>query len=348
METKQKVVSIDDNKLNLMLIESMLANMDVEIVSFINPLEAYEYCKNENFDLILVDYMMPDLDGISFIKKFRDNDQEVPIIMITAIDDDDSIKTKALEAGGATEFLNKPLKLYEFQVRVKNILILRRHQVLLKDRAAHLQNEVEKATKLIVEREIETLSIIGKASEYKDTETGAHINRVAMYAKLIGSELIDDEDEVTTLYHSAPLHDVGGKIGIPDSVLLKPGALTDEEFDVIKTHTVIGHKMLSESKSKYLQAGALIAENHHEKWDGSGYPNGKKGGEDIPLFGRIVAVCDVFDALISVRPYKKAWSVEDACDYIIKNSGTMFDPKVVDVFKNKIDGISDIYLKKSG
>ncbi len=146
METKQKVVSIDDNKLNLMLIESMLANMDVEIVSFINPLEAYEYCKNENFDLILVDYMMPDLDGISFIKKFRDNDQEVPIIMITAIDDDDSIKTKALEAG-ATEFLNKPLKLYEFQVRVKNILILRRHQVLLKDRAAHLQNEVEKSYK---------------------------------------------------------------------------------------------------------------------------------------------------------------------------------------------------------
>ncbi|PLX69928.1 MAG: two-component system response regulator [Denitrovibrio sp.] len=342
MNVKHKVVSIDDNKLNLMLIESMLVNMDVEIVSFISPTKAYEYCLENDTDLILVDYMMPDLDGISFIKKIRTTDKEVPIIMITAIDDDDSIKTKALEAG-ATEFLNKPLKLYEFQVRVKNILALRRHQVLLKDRAAHLQNEVEKATNQIVDREIETLSILGKASEYKDTETGAHINRVALYAKIIGSELIDDEDMINTLYRSAPLHDIG-KIGIPDNILLKPAALTSEEFDVIKTHTCIGYRMLSDAKSKYLQAGAIIANSHHEKWDGSGYPNSLKG-DKIPLFGRIVAVCDVFDALISVRPYKKAWSLKDASEYITSQSGTMFDPNIVKIFENKLDEINNIYLK---
>jgi len=340
MSRKQRVISIDDNKLNLMLIESMLMNMDVEIISFIKPLEAYEYCCREKADVILVDYMMPELDGISFIKQIRENDYELPIVMITAIDDDDDIKIMALEAG-ATEFLNKPLKLYEFQVRVKNLLSLRRNQILLKDRAALLQTEVEEATKLIVNREIETLSILGRASEFKDTETGAHISRVAMYAKLIGEDLLDSQEELEMLFFSTPLHDVG-KIGIPDQILLKPGKLDAEEFEIMKSHAVIGYNLLCESQSKYLQSGAIIAQNHHEKWDGSGYPNGLSG-ENIPLFGRIVAVCDVLDALISVRPYKTAWSYEEACKYIIDNSGKMFDPSVVDVFIKKQNEIYNIY-----
>lgn len=342
MSKLQRVVSIDDNRLNLILIESMLANMNVDIISFLNPAEAFEYCTKESADLILVDYMMPELDGISFIKNFRKKDQEIPIIMVTAVDDDDNIKVSALESG-ATEFLTKPLKLYEFQVRIKNLLALRRNQMLLKDRAAHLQREVEEATRLIVHREIETLAILGRASEYKDTETGAHISRVAMYARLIGSELIDSPEEVEVLFFSTPLHDVG-KIGIPDSIMLKPGKLDDDEFEVMKTHTSIGYELLSDSKSKYLQAGALIANTHHEKWNGKGYPAGLRG-RDIPLFGRIVAVCDVLDALMSARPYKAPWSFEDSCSYIIENSGEMFDPDVVEVFRNKLSEIREISEK---
>jgi len=340
MGNKPKIVSIDDNRLNLMLIESMLNNMGIDILSYSNPLDALEYCESNQLDLILVDFMMPELDGISFIQKFRKYNNEIPIIMITAVDDDDSVKLSALEAG-ATDFLNKPLKLYEFQVRVKNLLALRENQVLLKDKAALLQKEVENATAQIVAREIETLAILGRASEFKDTETGAHISRVGMFAKTLGEELIDDKEELELLFFSTPLHDVG-KIGIADSILLKPGGLTDEEFKIIKTHTSIGNELLSDSNSKFLLSGAVIAKTHHEKWDGTGYPDGLKG-DDIPLFGRIVAVCDVFDALMSVRPYKDAWSFEDSKNYIIENKGIMFDPKIVDVFEKKLDVFEKIF-----
>jgi len=338
MNNKQIVVSIDDNRLNLMLVESMLAGMDVEIVSFIKPLDALDFCGKKSVDLLLIDYMMPDLDGISFIKKVRKLDQDIPTVMITAVDDDDDIKLSALEAG-ATEFLYKPLRLYEFQARVKNLLNLRKNQLLLKDRAAHLQKEVERATRDILQREIDTLTILGHASEFKDTETGAHISRVALYAKVIGQGLLN-EDELATLFFSTPLHDVG-KIGIPDSILLKPGKLTKEEFEIMKSHTTVGHELLSSSESKFLKAGALIARSHHEKWDGSGYPDGLKG-KDIPLFGRIVAICDVFDALISVRPYKEPWDFDDAVEYINSNSGVMFDQELVALFNENIDVIREI------
>lgn len=214
---------------------------------------------------------------------------------------------------------------------------------MLKDKAALLQQEVKDATRQIVSREIETLAILGRASEFKDTETGAHISRVGMYAKVMGAEMISDKDELDQLFYSTPLHDVG-KIGIPDSILLKNGKLTTEEFDIIKTHTTIGYDLLSDSNSKYLQAGAIIARSHHEKWDGTGYPLGLKG-EDIPLFGRIVAICDVLDALLSVRPYKKAWSFDDAKNYIIQNSGIMFDPSVVKVFEHNLQEINSIFME---
>jgi len=324
-----------------MLIESMLSSMNVEMHSFLKPMEAFNYCQNETVDLMLIDYMMPDMDGIEFITKVRECDQEVPIIMITAIDDDDGIKLRALEAG-ATEFLNKPLKLYEFQVRVRNLLTLRKNQLLSKDRAALLQIEVEEATLEIMKRERETLSILGRASEFKDTETGAHISRVAKYAKLIGKELLDDNDELEMLYYSSPLHDVG-KIGIPDIILLKPGGLDEEEMKIMKTHAKIGYDLLCDSNSKYLQAGALIAKSHHERWDGKGYPDGLKGAQ-IPLIGRIVAVCDVFDALLSDRPYKKAWEFDKAVAFIKENSGTMFDPSVVNAFFENIEEIKEIMM----
>jgi response regulator RpfG family c-di-GMP phosphodiesterase len=340
MSHRFKVVSVDDNKLNLMLIESMLSSMNVEIFSFMKPVEAMEFCDRETADLMLIDYMMPEMDGIEFISKIREEDQEVPIIMITAVDDDDSVMLRALEAG-ATEFLNKPLKLYEFQVRVKNLLTIRKNQILLKDRATLLQMEVDAVTEEIIQRERETLAVLGRASEFKDTETGAHICRVAKYAKLIGSVLIDEEEELDMLYYSSPLHDVG-KIGISDDILLKPGALDPEQRKIMDTHTNIGYKILSDTKSKYLQGGAIIAKTHHERWDGTGYPEGLKGVQ-IPLIGRIVAVCDVFDALLSDRPYKVAWDFETSVKYIKDNSGKMFDPSVVNAFFEKISEIKEVY-----
>jgi response regulator RpfG family c-di-GMP phosphodiesterase len=262
--------------------------------------------------------------------------------MITAVDDNDQVKLGALEAG-ATEFLNKPLKLYEFKARINNLRILRESQLMLQDRAIHLQEEVKKATAQIIEREFETLTIIGKASEYKDTETGNHIKRVSYYSKLLAENLYDDKDIVEGIFFGSPLHDVG-KIGISDTILLKPGKLTDEEFAIMKSHTTIGSDMLQSANSKYLSFGAEIALTHHERWDGKGYPNGISG-ENIPLCGRVVAVADVFDALMSNRPYKAAWSFSDTSDYILENRGKQFAPRVVDAFRELKDEMHNILLR---
>lgn len=189
----------------------------------------------------------------------------------------------------------------------------------------------------IMIRELDTLDIIGKAAEYNDNETGKHVRRVAEFSKLIAVTIGVSQKFQEKIFYSSPLHDVG-KIGIADSILLKPGKLDEEEFEIMKSHTLIGKNLLINKSSEYLLQGAEIAESHHEKWDGSGYPLGLKG-EQIPLSGRIVAVADVFDALTSKRPYKEPWSIEDALDYIKKNRGTHFDPKIVEAFIENEDSI---------
>lgn len=329
MSSRPVIVSVDDSKLNLMFVESMLGGMEIIIKSFDDPVKASDYICRNHVDLVLTDYIMPVMDGISLIRKIRDNNCDAPIVMITAIGDDDNIKIAALQAG-ASDFFYKPLRLYEFQVRVKNLLIMRKNQLLLKDKAALLQQEVEKATLQIRLREIETLAVIGRASEYKDMETGNHIQRVAHYCRVIAKEIGMDNDFIDAVAYAAPLHDIG-KIGIPDNVLLKPGKLTDAEFIIMKQHTVIGAEILSNAQGKYLRLGAEIALSHHERWDGTGYPYGIKG-EVIPLSGRIVAISDVFDALMSKRPYKEKWKLEDAFAFIEDNSGKMFDPFIVQAF----------------
>lgn len=339
MEYIAKIVSVDDNRLNLLLIESMLESMNVAITSFTDPLTALKFIRENPADIILTDYMMPVMDGVSFIKHVREIDADIPVVMVTAVDDDDNVKIAALQAG-AYDFLYKPLKLYEFQVRIKNLLSMRRNQLLLKDRAALLQDEVLTATKQIEQREFESLSIIGRASEYKDMETGNHIKRVAHYCRELARDLGLDQDYINTLFYSSPLHDIG-KIGIPDSILLKPARLTDSEFVIMQQHTVIGHGILNEADGKYLKMGAEIAISHHERWDGSGYPK-KLSGEDIPISGRIVAISDVFDALMSKRPYKDKWTTGETIVYIQKNSGKMFDPALVASFDRLHDVFMDI------
>ena len=335
-----KIVSVDDNQNNLFLIEAICSDMGLTVKSFDDSLNALVYCLQNEVDMILVDFMMPNLNGLQFIEEFRKNKKHIPIIMITAVGDDENVHKKAFDLG-ANDFLNKPVNAVIFQARILNLLTNHQNRILLEDRAKLLQQEVEKATKSLVDREHETLQILGKTAEYKDPETASHVARVAKYSKLLAREYGLSQKEQDIIFYAAPFHDLG-KVGIEDKILLKPGKLDEDEFKIMKTHAQIGYEILKNSKSEYLQAGAVIALTHHEKWDGSGYPNGLIS-ENIHVFGRIVSIADVFDALTSFRPYKKAWSFEDALKYLDDKSEKDFDPKMVQIFKDKIDEVKEIY-----
>jgi len=335
-----KILSVDDNKTNLLIIESYAKTLTLGIDSFLNPLEALNASNKYEYDLVIVDYMMPEIDGLEFIKRFRENNQDIPIIMLTAVGDDIQLQIKALELG-ANDFLSKPINAPVFKARIVNMLKLRKSQLLLQDKALLLEEEVKKATSRLRESEHEILQMLGKSAEYKDPETNAHTQRVAHYCKLLAKLYGLDESLQDIIFYASPFHDLG-KIGIPDSILLKPGKLENDEYEIMKKHSQIGYEILKGSKSKYLKAGGVIAYNHHEKYDGSGYPNGLVG-ENIPIFGRITAVADVFDALTSTRPYKKAWSLDEAFNLLIKEKEIHFDPKLVDLFVENKDSILVIY-----
>jgi putative two-component system response regulator len=339
-----KIISIDDNKTNLLIIESYAKNLSLQIDSFLEPKEALIASSNIEYDLVIVDYMMPEINGLEFIQEFRKNNPEIPIIMLTAVGDDMQLQIKALEYG-ANDFLSKPINAPAFKARIINMLKLRKSQLLLKDKAMLLQEEVDKATFRLKESEHETLQMLGKTAEYKDPETNAHTQRVSHYCKILARAYGLDENLQDIIFYASPFHDLG-KIGIPDRILLKPGKLDADEYEIMKKHSQIGYEILKGSKSKYLKAGGVIAYNHHEKYDGTGYPNGLRG-ENIPIFGRITAIADVFDALTSIRPYKKAWSVDEAFNLLIEEKNRHFDPILVDLFiKNKED-VMNIHNKFS-
>lgn len=339
-----KIISIDDNKTNLLIIESYAKTLSLQIDSFLEPKEALVASSNIEYDLVIVDYMMPEINGLEFIQEFRKNNLEIPIIMLTAVGDDMQLQIKALEYG-ANDFLSKPINAPAFKARIINMLKLRKSQLLLKDKAMLLQEEVNKATLRLKESEHETLQMLGKSAEYKDPETNAHTQRVSHYCKILARAYGLDENLQDIIFYASPFHDLG-KIGIPDRILLKPGKLDADEYEIMKKHSQIGYEILKGSKSKYLKAGGVIAYNHHEKYDGTGYPNGLRG-ENIPIFGRITAIADVFDALTSTRPYKKAWSVDEAFNLLIEEKNRHFDPILVDLFiKNKED-VMNIHNKFS-
>ena len=327
----QQVLIVDDTEINLILFGALVKKLDnCQAHVFADPREALAWVTDNVPDLIIVDYMMPELDGIEFIRLVRNMPRHklVPILMITA-NDQKQIRYSALDIG-ANDFLPKPIDKVEFLARARNMLSLNEARKHMADQASWLAGEVRKATQEIVQRERETVFRLTKAAEYRDPETGAHILRMSHYSMLIARELGLPEDDQQLLLEAAPMHDIG-KVGISDNILLKPGPLTPEEFEVMKQHAIFGYELLAGSSSKLLQAAAEIAKGHHEKFDGSGYPGGISG-QDIPIFSRIVAVADVFDALTSERPYKKAWSVEAAVDFLKKGAGTHFDPACVNAF----------------
>ena len=342
-----RVVIVDDRSTARSLLEGLARTLEPDVVvdSFADPLDALAQMQRVTPDLIISDYRMPGMDGIEFTRRVRAERHlaDVPLIIVTVVEDR-QIRYQALE-NGATDFLTRPIDPQEYRARCLNLLALRRSQKMLADRAQWLEDQVMLATREVRTRERETLMKLAKAGEYRDEETGNHIIRMAKYARLIAEELRLTAMECDEIETAAPMHDIG-KIGIPDLILLKPGRHTPEEQAIMQRHPLIGHGILTDSPSRYLQMGAVIALGHHEKFDGSGYPQGL-AGEDIPLSARIVAVADVFDALTSDRPYKRAWSFQDALNFIRSESGQHFDPNCVRAFELRIDAVAAIMRELS-
>ncbi len=339
---RNTVMVVDDQSTGRTILEQVVRSLDdrVTVQGFARPVDAVVWATRHVADLVLVDYMMPEMDGIELVKRLRalPGFEHVPVVMITAIDDR-KVRYLALDAG-VTDFLIKPVDVRECQARCRNLLMLRRQQLVLEDRRRLLESMVEDATSEIREREKETLYRLARAGEFRDSDTGNHLIRMAQYSRLIAEAIGLDSDEANTVELAAPLHDIG-KIGIPDHVLLKPGKLDESEWAIMRNHPGIGHEILKGSASKYVRMGALIAFGHHEKYDGSGYPNGLVA-DHIPLCARIVAAADVFDALTSIRPYKRAWSGDEAFEHLQAERGRHFDPRVVDALvgsRRQVDSI---------
>jgi len=339
---RNTVVIIDDLFSSRLLLAEIVRQIDgkLNLELFDTPSRALEFARHNRVDMVLTDYKLPEFDGIELVKQIRGlaHCVDVPIVVITVVDDR-RVRYDALEAG-ATDFLIKPLDEHETRARCANLLELRRHKIVLSDQARVLQYQVDKSVTEIHERELETLSKLAKAGEFRDRTTGNHLVRMARYSGLIGQHLGLGAETVHVLEVAAPMHDIG-KIGIPDSVLLKEGPLGAAEQEVMRTHPRIGYDILKGSPSKYLSMGAIIALGHHERFDGTGYPNGLHG-EDIPIVARVVAVADVFDALVSERPYKHAWPIEEGIEFLRSQRTKHFDPKCVDAFladRSKLEAI---------
>jgi putative two-component system response regulator len=329
-----RVLIVDDSRSSLALIGRLVqAATNAQIDSSTRPFEALDLSQTTQYDLVLVDHIMPEMDGVQFTSALRQREayRLVPIVMITS-DMDRNTRLEAIRAG-ATDFVNKPFDPTELQARVANLLALRAAQVELADRANWLAEKVEQATAHLLAREEEIIWRLARAIEYRDGDTGEHVSRVAQISKLIAGGIGLTQHHCRMIYLAAPLHDIG-KIGIADAILGKPGKLTPAEIGIMREHVTIGARILENGSSELIRTAELIAQSHHERWDGAGYPD-KLSGNDIPIEARIVAIADVFDALCSERPYKAAWPIDKAYAEIVASSGTHFDPACVAAFCTK-------------
>lgn len=326
------VYIIDDQATSRIIMENIARTIDahIDVRSFDNATDALREADIDKPDLILTDYQMPVMDGVEFIEKVRTTgkNRDIPIVIITALDDKDALY-RALEAG-ATDFLVKPVDVHECQVRCRNLLTMQRQKQIIRNHARSLEKEVREATRQVQLRELETLTRLARAGEFKGRITGRNLIRMGKITHLIAEKLGLEADRRERLQVSSTMHDIG-KIGIPDSILMKEGPLEDHEFEVMKRHPQIGYEILKDSPSPFVQMGAIIALHHHEKYNGTGYPLGLQGDE-ISLEARIAMVADVFDALITKRPYKEAWPIQAAFDYIESEKGKHFDPLCVEAF----------------
>lgn len=325
-----KILIVDDQPANVTLIEKML---DIDgynnVISTTDPTQVEAIYLEQNSDLVLLDLNMPVMDGYQVLAKIREVDPDYPPIIVLTAQSDRESRIKALDLG-ARDFLAKPFDRVELMTRIRNMLEVRIMTKAMKNQNKILDGMVKERTKELNDTRLEVIRRLGRAAEYRDDMTGFHIIRMSRYSQLLALAAGMDEDEAERLLNASPMHDIG-KIGIPDNVLLKPGKLDADEWKIMQTHVNIGVEILSGSDSELMDMAAEVAQNHHEKWDGSGYPCAL-AGEDIPLTGRVVAVADVFDALTTERPYKDAWPVEKAVEFLKDQRGKHFEPRLVELF----------------
>jgi putative two-component system response regulator len=337
MKDKPVILVVDDQLQNIELLETYLIPQGYEIVKATKGEESLGKLSCNQIDLILLDVMMPDMDGFEVTRRVRQDNTHrlLPIILVTSLRETED-RVKGIEAG-CDDFISKPVDKMELLARVRSLLKVKAYNDLMSNYRKELESEVTRRTeelKQAFERikaaSLDTIYRLSMAAEYKDEDTGAHIKRMSRYSAAIARRMGLDKSTIETILYASPMHDLG-KIGIPDQILVKPAKLDPVEWEIMKLHTVIGAKILKGSDAEFIRLGETIAQCHHEKWDGSGYPNNLKGIE-IPIAGRITAIADVFDALTSKRPYKKPFSVEESLAIIREGRRSHFDPDVVDAF----------------
>ncbi|MFH1872720.1 MAG: HD domain-containing phosphohydrolase [Pseudomonadota bacterium] len=344
-QARATILVIDDEPRNVKLLEALLHTEGYATIAASCGSDALALAKTHNPDLILLDVMMPDMDGFETVARLKadPHTKPVPVIMVTALDDRVS-KQRALEAG-AEEFLSKPIDRGDLTVRVRNLLRLKEYGDFLANHNRILDEQVRERTAQLEEAYRDTIFTLVRAAEQKDEETGHHVRRISHYCKVLADAMKLPGDFKDLIFHASPMHDIG-KIGIADHVLQKPGGFTPEEWSVMRTHCTLGASILASGTSPYTRMGAEIALNHHERWDGSGYPSGLKG-EAIPLSARIMQICDVYDALRSKRPYKPSLDHAHSMAIITEGDGRVqpehFDPAVLACFVTQGDRFADIY-----
>jgi len=330
-----KILVIDDQEQNIKLVTRILEKDGYEQVrSTTNAAEALSIYIDFNPDLVLLDVHMREKDGFEVLQEIvsHDPNSHVPVLMITA-DDSADVKRRAL-ALGAKDFVGKPFDSGEVLLRIRNLLETQFLYQRLRDQNTELENKVVERTRELEQSQLEVLERLAVAVEFRDDDTGNHTKRVGEVSAMLAQTIKLETATTELIRRDAPLHDIG-KVGIPDSILLKAGPLTGEEFELMKMHTVIGSRMLSKGRSELVRFSQRIARSHHEWWDGSGYPD-RVSGQSIPLEARIVAVADFLDALTHERPYRPAWGIDETLAEIRRRAGTHFDPAIVKAL-NEID-----------
>ncbi len=344
---KPLILVVDDEDSNLRLMKAILTAWDCRVALAATGHEALEKTRALEPEIVLLDVMLPDIDGFEVAARLKSDPElaVIPVVMITALTSKED-RVKALEAG-ADDFLSKPVDRAELQARVRSLLQVRAYHRHMKEYQIRLESEVARKTRELKEyveklrvSYLDTIHRLSRAAEYRDQETYQHIVRMGYLSAAIARQLGFSDKDVDTMLCAAPMHDVG-KIGIPDKILLKPGRLTPGERKIMEKHTLIGGSILEKPLNDYTEWARVIALTHHERWNGTGYPNRLKG-EDIPLIGRIVAVADVFDALSSKRPYKDPFPLDVSFEIVKDDRGTHFDPEVVDAFLEIEDEVIDI------
>lgn len=331
---KQTILVVDDIPDNIEVLVGILKDR-YNVKAAINGTKALKIAQESPPDIILLDVMMPEIDGFEVCRQLKANfkTKHIPVIFVTAKSDVvDELKGFEL---GAVDYITKPISPPIVITRVQT-------QLALSDQNRELEHKVRLRTQQLHETRLQIIQRLGKAAEYKDNETGLHVIRMSRYAHILAKAAGMQDEDAELLMNAAPMHDIG-KIGIADKILKKPGSLTETEYEEMKLHSSIGADVIGGDSSDLLELAEIIAISHHEKWDGTGYPN-NLAGEEIPLAGRIVAIADVFDALTSVRPYKKEWSVDEAVIFLEKEAGKHFDPDLVKLFVNAMPEI--VTLKK--